>query len=76
MQDQEAAHNMVLEGGKLDGILSKAIQMFKYGDSTGRRSTKEHIKPILLLFYETNPSRSIKKGVMLKYLEAKFNDHS
>ena len=39
------------------------------------RFNKDQIKSILLIFYKTNPSVSIKKGSMLKYSEAKFNEH-
>ena len=46
-------------------------------DSLGylREITKNTIKSILLLCYKNNTSSIIKKGAMLKYLEAKFDEH-
>ena len=76
MQAQKTEHNRALEGLKLPGILSKYIQIFKDIESTGRSFNKDHIKPILLLCYETNPSSIRKKGDMLKYLEAKFDKNT
>ena len=76
MQAEETAHNRALEGLKLPGILSKYIQMFKDRDSIWRNFNKDHIESILLLCYETNPSISSKKGDILKYLEAKFDENT
>ena len=60
VQAQEVVHGRSLEGVKLAGILIIDIRMFKNGESTRRRFTKDHIKSILLLFYETNTFRSRK----------------
>ena len=59
----------------MDVILIKSIQIFKDLDSTRRSFTKDCIKLILLIFYKNNPSGIRKKGSMLKYFEAKFNEH-
>ena len=67
VQAQNTAHNRLLEGLKLPGILSKYIQMFKDRESTGSIFNKDHIIPILLMCYETNTSSSSKKGNILKF---------
>ena len=59
----------------MDVILVKSIQIFKDLDSTRRSFNKDHIILILLILYENNPSGIIKNGSMLKYFEAKFNEH-